>query len=226
MYDTNTLGVGDEGGAVTQCTFDEATGKLTIGKRDEMLGGEVKGIAFIHTKKPKVIAVGDGQQYYAKCLNNMGMAHGDIYGPQASLSCVAVNFTEKYSETIKLFMGSDNGQIFINVSEGGKQFDKPSRLIHTVAGGFITLMVFDDAGNKLYVTGSDKSIHIFNGDDGEKIASLADSHSKTIYDVNLFPAGSEALLATCSGDNTMKLWKANSDGTGLECTGTGTLGDG
>jgi len=48
------------------------------------------------------------------------------------VSCCAVNFTEKYNEGVKLYMGSDNGQIFMNIIEKGKRFDDISKNIHTI----------------------------------------------------------------------------------------------
>ena len=58
-----------------------------------MLSKDVKDIAFMHIKKPKLIAVGDSNNFFAKCVNNNGNEHGAISGPSSSLSCCAVNKT-------------------------------------------------------------------------------------------------------------------------------------
>ena len=81
MYDTNTVAVGEDNGAVNICKFDEATGKFTLEQRRQLLTGEIKDIAFMHVKKPKIIATGEGSQCYVKCVNSMGMEHGIIAGP-------------------------------------------------------------------------------------------------------------------------------------------------
>ena len=85
-------------------------------------------------------------------------------------------------------------------------------------------MVYNDETNRVYATASDKSIHIFNGETGDLITSVSGEHTKTVYDVKLYPAGQETLLATCSGDNTIKTWKADETGDSLVCDKTISLG--
>ena len=112
-------------------------------------------------------------------------------------------------------MGSDDGRIFLAESKNGAQFSDAAKIIHNIKGGFVTSMVYDDQTNRVYATASDKSIHVFNGETGELLNSVTGEHTKSIYDVKLYPEGSDVLLASCSGDNTVKTWKADETGNSL-----------
>ena len=95
-------------------TFDESKGTFNETAEREMLSGDVKDIAFMHIKKPKIIAVGESNQYYAKCVNNNGGEHGKISGPSSALSCCAVNKTNSFRDTLRLFMGAEDGKIYLS----------------------------------------------------------------------------------------------------------------
>lgn len=86
----------------------------------------------------------------------------------------------------------------------------------------MTAMVYNDANNRLYVAASDKSIHVFDGESGEHLNAVSGDHSKTVYDLKLYPEGSDAMLASCSGDNTVRTWKADETGNSLELIKTTT----
>ena len=215
MYDTDTVAVGDEDGSVSLCTFNESNGKLTIENTRSFLSGEVKDVAFMHTKKVKVIACGVSAQQKAKCLNNMGIDHGSINGPQSSVACCAVNKTSSFSETVRLFLGCDNGHLYLNVSDKGSQFTGTGTLIDNIPGGFFTGLVYDDATDKVVATASDKTVRIFDGLTGEKLATIEGEHTKTVYDVKAFAEGGEARFVTSSGDNTIKAWKFDEAATSL-----------
>jgi len=107
-------------------------------------------------------------------------------------------------------MGCDNGQVVLCE---GTPFKNIGRVIDTIKG-FVTTMAYDDNSNRLLVGASDKCVHVYDGVTGDKLNSV-ELHSKSIFDLKLMPEGSGAYMATCSTDNTIKVWKLDEAGTGF-----------
>ena len=76
-------------------------------------------------------------------------------------------------------------------------------------------MAVCDASNKLFVGTSGKKILVFDTESQEKVCEVAGAHGKTIYGLNVAPAGGEASILTCSSDNTIKTWKFDADSNQL-----------
>jgi WD40 repeat protein len=112
------------------------------------------------------------------------------------------------SRILKVRFNPD-GQSFATASEDGtlKLWNLDGRVIKTFAGhkAPVWSVAFSQGGSFLASASEDRTVKIWKLD-GSLIATLK-GHEAPVWDVAFSPGGSTGLIATASGDNTIKLWR-------------------
>jgi len=75
---------------------------------------------------------------------------------------------------------------------------------HKIHTRFVNDIRFSPTGNLFVTVGSDKGIHLFDGDSGDLKHSFPTDHQGGVYGVSWSSDGKNFM--TCSGDKTVKIW--------------------
>ena len=159
----------------------------------------------------KMVTVGDcgpgGVQATAiKCSS--GMDAGPIQGSAKGLLCAAMTYCGGSMAKGKLFSGGETGEILMH---DGAPFKGQGQAIERYVGEFINAMAICHRTNRLYVGTSGKKLAVFNTETGEKISQAEGVHGKSVMAVVVLPEAHSADVATCSSDNTIKLWSLDAE---------------
>lgn len=205
IAEQKTLGkiaIGDETGKVSIITL-RGDGTFFMEKEFEMLSGNVNQILWSNDGN-RIVAIGAGSETKAVAiLIDTGSKSGTILGFTGTQLCSDLAFLEKKTT---LFTGGEGSEVLGHEGFPFKGQGKSSGAIHS---NFINQLKLSPDNTKFATVSSDKSIIVHDVATQAILSKTAGAHEMGIYDIKWLDNGS---FATCSADNTIKIWSVAADG--------------
>lgn len=181
----------------------------------QVLSGPIKSIAW-DADGQRVIAVGQGKDKFGHCFTwDSGNSIGEIQGHSDTINAVDIKPQRPYRAAT---VGVDKALVFYQGPPF--KFDKSVRGHHT---NTVRDVKFSPDGKYLVSVGSDRVIVVYDGKTGEYIKKLENAHNGGIFGISWYK---DSQFATCSADNTVKLWDVElleSIGNGFHVSSSGAV---
>jgi len=152
----------------------------------------------------RIVAVGAGTDIKANSVvADTGSKCGTILGFTSNQLCADLAQVEKKSV---LFTAGEGNEILVHEGFPFKGQGKSTGAVHT---NFTNQLKVSPDNSKFVTVSSDKSIAVHDVQSQAMLSKTNAAHEMGIYDACWID---NATLATCSADNTVKLWTVTPDG--------------
>ena len=164
-----------------------------------IISGRINDLAWDGDSQ-RIIAVGDGKQRLGHCITaDSGNTVGEISGHTSQINCVSV----RQQRPLRAATGSDDTSLVFYHGAPFKfntSLREHKRYIYGVA--------FSPSGDLLVSVGADRKVWLYDGKTGEVKGELPGEkeHTGSIFGVSW--AADSKRFATCSADQTVRLWDA------------------
>jgi len=184
---------GDASGKVR--IWDTQTKEHILKFELQCFAGEIRDICWTGDSK-RIIAVGSGKGTFAKAFMwDSGSNVGTIDKHEKDILAVDCRLERPYR-------AATGGLDFsVNFYTGVPYKFEKKHKIHT---RFVNDIRFSPDGSLFATVGSDKGIHLFEGESGNLKSSFPVEHAGGVYGVSWSADGKNFM--TCSGDKTVKIW--------------------
>ena len=193
---------GDEKGVVTVVTLKQ-DGSVGKEKDYPFIAGEINQVVWSHDGT-RIVAVGAGTDIKANAVTaDTGSKCGTILGFTSTQLCSDLALIDKRSA---LFTGGEGSEILVHEGFPFKGQGKSTGAVHS---NFTNQLRVSPDNTKFVTVSSDKSIVVHDVASQAVLSKTDAAHEMGVYDARWLDNN---LVATCSADNTLKLWSVAADG--------------